>query len=97
MTTPTTITDVEIFDPTNDLLERKDALAFANEIPDMHAYAFGWLTLAADFESCGLVSNAAYCRSRGEYYMQLAGGEYIKLVEGPFAEMILVEERLGTE
>lgn len=82
----------EYFDPTNDLLERRTALSMQNEILDMAKYALAWERLAADFSACGLVSNAEYCRSRGRHYGAMAGGEYIKLVEGPLSEIIQVSD-----
>jgi hypothetical protein len=82
----------EIFSTRYDLLERKRILSEMNVIPDMRAYAAGWTQLADEFQSIGLESNAEYCRSRGTHYSQIAGGEYIKLTDGPFAELLEVTE-----
>jgi hypothetical protein len=41
--------------------------------------------------SLGAISNALYCQSRAEYYGGHAGGEWVRLVDAPVAEMILVE------
>jgi hypothetical protein len=80
----------EIFSARYDLLERKRELSDMNAIPDMRAYAATWTQLADEFQSIGLLSNAEYCRSRGTHYSQIAGGEYIKLTDGPFAELLEV-------
>ena len=82
---------IEGFDPTQDLMERKRKLEQMNEIPDMAKYAQDWQKLAADFRAIGFVFCASYCQSRGDHYGKEAGGEYIKLVDGVFAEMILLE------
>lgn len=77
-----------VFEPYDDLLERRQVLSDTNVIPDMRAYASEWLRLADDFHSCGLLSNAALCRERGERYAKMAGGEYIRLQDGTLAELI---------
>jgi hypothetical protein len=78
----------QVFEPYDDLLERRQALADTHTIADMRQYAVAWLQLADDFQSAGLLSNAALCRSQGERYSTFAGGEYIRLREGSFAELI---------
>ena len=85
MTTPLAF---YVFQPYDDLIERRQRLAETNVIPDMRAYASEWLQLADDFQSAGLLSNAGACRERGERYAQMAGGEYIRLQEGSLAELL---------
>lgn len=80
----------EVFQPYDDLIERRQRLAEMNVIPDMRAYASEWLRLADDFQAAGLLSNAGMCRERGERYAKMAGGEYIRLTEGSLAELIEV-------
>ena len=80
-----------LFAPHEDLIERRMVLSAMQTIPDMRAFAAAWLQLADDFQTCGLLNNAATCRARGEYYAELAGGEYIRLIDGSFAELIAVE------
>jgi hypothetical protein len=82
----------EFFDPKDDLMERKRTLEQTNEIPDMAQYALDWQELAADFRAIGFVFCASYCQARGDHYGKEAGGEYIKLVEGSFAELIEVPQ-----
>jgi hypothetical protein len=95
MTTTDTLPAVAVADPIAALLERKTELAMMNEILNMEWYADAWLQLAAEFEKFGYPSNAEDCNSRGIHYHTFTRGEYIKLVDGPFAEMILVEEKAG--
>ena len=87
MTTP--IYTPEVFESTDDLLERRTRLSQMKEIPDMGRYAQEWAALAADFEACGLLSNAGYCKSRAQHYATMAGA-YIRVIEQPFAELIEV-------
>jgi hypothetical protein len=79
---------IDNFDPTQDFMERKRTLEQMNEIPDMAQYAQDWQKLAADFRAIGFVFCASYCQARGDHYGKEAGGSYIKLVEGPLAELI---------
>jgi hypothetical protein len=80
----------EVFEPYDDLIERRQALADTHTIADMRQYAAAWLQLADDFAAAGLLSNAALCRSQGERYGAMSGGEYIRLREGSLAELIEV-------
>lgn len=80
-----------LFSPHEDLIERRMVLSQMQTIPDMRAYASAWLQLADDFQVCGLLSNAAMCKAKGDYYAEFAGGEYIRLIDGSFAELIAVE------
>lgn len=79
---------IDTFEPTQDFMERKRTLEQMNEIPDMAQYALDWQKLAADFREIGFVFCAEYCQSRGNHYAGIAGGSYIKLVEGQLAELI---------
>jgi hypothetical protein len=92
MTTPIIYTP-ELFAPLDDLMERRGCLERAQNIPDMRRYAAAWLKLSRDVRSCGLRSNAEYCRARGKHYAGIArrhGGEYVRLFEMPLAELIEV-------
>lgn len=71
-----------------DLFERKDRLSMMVEIPDMRQYAAEWLALADEFQSINMPSNAAYCRSRGKHYAAVAGGSYVRMVDGCLAELM---------
>lgn len=80
----------EVFSPYDDLLERRTMLEQTNHIEDIRAYAAAWLELAEDFQAAGLENNAGTCRERGNRYAAYAGGEYVRLYEGPIAELIEV-------
>lgn len=83
MTTPLFIP--EIFQPFDDLLERRTRLQQMTTIPDMPFYAQEWADLAADFEFCGLLSNAAYCKARASHYAEMEPGTYTRVFSPPFA------------
>jgi hypothetical protein len=72
------------------LTSRMMELAGMQNIPDIHTYAKRWARLAEDFEEIGLKDTAANCRSRAAQYLDYAPGEYVKLIEQPIAELILV-------
>lgn len=83
-----TVYDTHVFVEVDCLISRKTKLANQSTIPDMAAYAEEWNKLAADFEACGLLSNAADCLARYEQYRQIDPGAYLRLIEPPFAEII---------
>lgn len=72
------------------LLNCKVALGLQTEIPDMSDYALQWLVLAGEFDAVGMLSNAQYCRDRGEHYAELADGNYSRVLEGSFATLELL-------
>lgn len=86
---------IEVFEPFDDLLERRRALSFTTEINDMQTYAAAWLKLAGDFEDCGLVSNASYCRSRGNHYASMTGA-YNKVADGCIVELAKQDDAVPT-
>ncbi len=71
-----------------ELQARKMQLSLMQNIPDMALYAVAWECLAADFVAIGADANAEYCRSRAKHYGELAGGEWVRLIEMPVAELI---------
>jgi hypothetical protein len=78
--------------PTLEQLEEiKMYLSYLQNIPDMAIYAATWQGLFVGYLALGAISNALYCQSRAEYYGEHAGGEWVRLVDAPVAEMILVE------
>jgi hypothetical protein len=77
--------ETEIFDPANDLIERKTRLGLMTEIPDMRAYASEWQQLADVFQSIGFEANAAYCQARADHYSRHPGGAYVRTFDPPFA------------
>lgn len=82
----------DLFCKRHDLFDRKDRLSMAVEIPDMRQYAAEWLMLADEFQAVNMLSNSAYCRSRGEHYAAIASGAYVRMVDGCLAEMIQVTD-----
>jgi hypothetical protein len=78
--------------PTLEQLEEiKKYLSYLRNIPNMAIYAATWQGLFVGYLSLGAISNALYCQSRAEYYGEHASGEWVRLVDAPVAEMILVE------
>jgi hypothetical protein len=75
----------------DELHTRKMYLSNLQNIPDMVLYADAWRLLAVDYLAIGATANADYCQARANHYGQLAGGEYIRLIEGQIAELIIVE------
>lgn len=76
-----------LFASTDDLISRRMHLERQTEIPDMQAYAQAWTDLAADFEVCGLLNNAEYCKARAKHYAGMSGA-YVRTFEPPFAELV---------
>jgi hypothetical protein len=70
----------------------KKYLSNLQNIPDMALYAETWRLLSIEFLILGAISNALYCQSRAEYYAELAGGEWLRLIEQPVAELIQVAQ-----
>jgi hypothetical protein len=88
--------DTQIFISTDTLMSRKLRLAQQTQIPDMQAYAEEWNKLAADFEGCGLMNNAADCIARYEHYKKMSG-TYLRRIEMPFAELIPFQDMTEEE
>lgn len=75
----------------NQLQQCKMQLSLMQNILSMRDYAASWLKLSRAYRAIGFRSNAEYCKSRGVYYSQIAriaGGEYVRLIEMPVAELI---------
>lgn len=72
------------------IMERWMDLSLMQNIPNMAEYAEAWNVLAADMDAANRPYSAEACRSRFEFYRELAGGEYVRLIEQPFAELIEV-------
>jgi hypothetical protein len=81
----------------DEIMDRWCELSLMNNIPDMQEYAKDWQRLAILANQNGRYSTAQTCRTRAEHYCNMAGGEYIRLVEGCFAELILVPACAGEE
>jgi hypothetical protein len=67
----------------------KKYLSLLQSIPDMALYAEIWRLLGMEYLIIGAFANADYCQARAEHYSQETG-EYIRLIELPFAELIQV-------
>lgn len=72
------------------LLEQYNALAFTQNIPDMEIYASDWHALGDECIKQGRPALAGMCYARSYYYGQIGKGEYVRLLEQPFAELIEV-------
>lgn len=72
------------------LLDRYNKLAFMQNIPDMQAYAADWHMLGDEAIKQDRPALAGMAYARASHYGQLAGGEYVRLIDQPFAELIHV-------
>jgi hypothetical protein len=70
------------------IMDRYAELSTMNVINDMAGYAKDWQRLAYQADIDGRPSTAEACRARAAHYWKLAGGEYIRLIEGCLAELI---------
>lgn len=70
------------------ILELYYGLALMQNIEDMQDYALAW----ADLSEIALLNDrpylAAMCRSRAEWYGAQPTGEYIRVIDGSFSELI---------
>jgi len=73
---------------TKDMLE----LSKQNIIPDVVGYAQRWYDLSMRAEKEDRPASASSWRARAKYYSELAGVEYIRLVEGSFSELVKTDE-----
>lgn len=71
------------------LLDRYNELVFMQNI-DMKSYAADWHALGDEAIKANRPALAGMAYARAFHYGQLAGGEYIKLIEQPFAELVQV-------
>jgi len=72
-------------------MNRYYILANMQNIENMARYSFEWTVLADDFAVCGRPAMAGMCYARAKQYGELAGGEFIRLFEMPFSELIRVD------
>ena len=72
---------------TDNLMDRYLELAEMQNI-DSAEYAVEWHKLAADAEGGARPALAEMCRQRGDHYAAQDYGEYIRLIEGSFSELI---------
>lgn len=82
---------VQIIPAPDALMDRYNELAFTQEIPDIKLYADSWMELGRQADEQGRIALAEMCFSRGRFYGRQAGGEYIRLIEGSFSELIPVD------
>ena len=78
----------------DELMEEYNKLAMLNEIPNMATYAYQWKLLAVKAYSRNRPAMGAHAEAHAEHYGQYDPGEYIKLVDGPLAEMVFVSPLL---
>jgi hypothetical protein len=74
----------------DELMNRYMTLANTQHIENIARYAFEWDTLAADARAKGQLSRASAWQSRADFYKAQAGGEYVRLIDGSFSELIQV-------
>lgn len=77
----------------DELQKCKLELSLIQNIGNMRDYAAAWLKLSRAYRAVGFRSNADYCKSRGIYYSRIAriaGGEFVRLIEQPFSELVEV-------
>ena len=65
-------------------------LSLMHSIEDLHDYGHKWQRLAYECDKEGRVATAETCRKNAAHYWGMDGGEYIKLVETSFSELIRV-------
>ncbi len=75
----------------DELMQRYYELSMLQNI-NIARYAFAWRTLAEDAAKADRPALASMCASRADFYGKQAGGEYIRLIETPFSELIQVSE-----
>lgn len=75
---------------TDKLIQEYSRLAMLNEIPSMATYALQWELLATKAAAKNRPALAEHARAHAEHYREYDEAEYIKLVNGPLAEIILV-------
>lgn len=73
-----------------DIMGRYHQLADRQNIEDVKAYGSEWAALALDFDNSDRPYMAALCYARAEYYGVQPLGEYVRVVDGSFSELIPV-------
>lgn len=73
------------------LLDRYNELAFTQNIPDIQGYADDWQALAVECKIHGRPALAGMAQARADFYRVQAEGEYVRLIDGSFSELIAVE------
>jgi hypothetical protein len=74
----------------DELMQRYIDLSLMQNIPDMGEYAEDWFRLGNAMQDAGRFSSAATCYDRSNHYREMSGGEYVRLIDQPFAELIEV-------
>lgn len=70
------------------LMEIYYELSFTQIIPDIREYSDAWLSLSEMFAAEDMPAMSESCRKRGEFYAREIDGEYIRLLDGSFSELI---------
>ena len=71
------------------LLSEYTRLSLMQNIADMKAYALAWRKLMGCAQVAGRRNMARNARARWQHYRPMSG-EYIRLIERPFAELVEV-------
>jgi hypothetical protein len=74
----------------DELLSRYMQLSLMKNIPDMERYAQEWYLLASRASVQDRPNLAEACITRWKHYMSCAPGEYVRLFDGPTAELVEV-------
>lgn len=67
-------------------------LSLMKNILDMRAYAIEWRALMAQAQRAGFRNLARNARARWLHYRRFIPGEYVRRIDPPFSELILVEK-----
>ena len=81
---------------TDELMNEYNRLAMQNEIPNMATYAFQWKLLAVKAYAQNRPALGAHAEAHAEHYGEYDKGEYIKLVDGPLAEIVMSGDALAS-
>ena len=90
-------TYLQPFPALDNLMTRYYELTQTQTIPNIVRYAFAWRVLAEDFEMDKRVAMSEMCHARARFYGRQAGGEYIRLIDMPFSELIAVTRTAESE
>ena len=82
--------------PTDPIMDEYFRLSLMSEIPDIYEHAKEWQRLAMRCDIEDRPARAETCRVNAKRYCEMIGGEYIRLVEGCFAELIPVDVKAYT-
>ena len=83
-------TTITVQQYTDELMNEYNRLALMNEIPNMATFAFQWKLLSVKAYAKNRPALAQHAEAHAEHYSKYDQGEYIKLLDGPLAELVFV-------